>query len=41
MYVTAIEEAFGADIDYSMIVKFCAVTEEEEEVAYLTILLLC
>lgn len=40
MYVTAIEEAFGADIDYSMIVKFCAVTEEEE-VVYLTILLLC
>ena len=30
MYVTAVEEAFGADLDYSMIVKICAVTEEED-----------
>jgi hypothetical protein len=34
MYLTAVEEAFGADVDYGMIVKIYGVTEEEENKRY-------
>src|SRR5687767_1673218 len=34
VYLTAVEEAFGADIDYGMIVKIYGVTEAEERQRY-------
>jgi hypothetical protein len=34
VYLTAIEEAFGADIDYGMIVKLYGVTEDEANRRY-------
>jgi len=34
MYLTAVEEAFGAAIDYGMIVKIYGVTEEEPNKRY-------
>jgi hypothetical protein len=33
-YLTAVEDAFGADIDYAMLQKIYGVEQQQEEVRY-------